>query len=248
MSKTLNNTVALVTGASSGIGLEVAIHLAEAGATVALVARRKDRLDELVKKIEAKGGKALAVPADISQPGAAKEAIETTVSKLGRLDTLVNNAGIFTYGPSESADPAEWDKVLDVNVRALTHVTIAALPHLLKAVDSSERKVADVVNISSIAGRLPFPQVAAYNASKFAVTGITESWRQEFGKRSVRFSAVEPGMTDTDILDKSNPLVVAWSKGVELLHASDIAEAVSYIVTRPRRVVIPELIVSPTDQ
>lgn len=248
MSKTLVNTVALVTGASSGIGLEVATHLAESGATVAVAARRKERLDELVARIEAKGGKALAVPIDIAEPGAAEALIDTVVSKLGRLDTLVNNAGIFTHGPSESADLATWDNVFDLNVRALTHVTIAALPHLLKAVESSERKVADVVNISSVAGRNPSARLAAYNASKFAVTGITESWRQEFGKRSVRFSSVEPGLTETEILDKDDPLVVAWSKDIELLQASDIAESVNYIVTRPRRVVIPELVIRPTNR
>lgn len=248
MSKTLSNTVALVTGASSGIGFGIASRLAEEGVAVALVARRKENLDELVKQIEAKGGKAFAIPADITQPGVAKEAIELAVSKFGRLDTLVNNAGIFTHGPSESADSAAWDKVLDVNVRALAHFTIAALPHLLKAAESSERKVADVVNISSIAGRHPFPQIAAYNASKFAVNGITESWRQEFGKRSVRFSSVQPGMVGTEAVNKDDPLIAAWSKGVEVLKVADIADAVSYIVTRPRRVVIPEFVISPTDQ
>lgn len=248
MSKSLSNTVALITGASSGIGFEIAVHLAEAGATVALVARRKENLDELVKRIEAKEGKALAIPADITQPGAAEKAIEFTISTLGRLDTLVNNAGIFTVGPSESADPAEWDRVLDVNVRALTHVTIAALPHLLKAAETGERKVADVINISSITGRIPFPQIAAYNASKFAVTGITESWRQEFGKRSLRFSSVEPGMVDTEGLSKHEAQIASWKEGVEMLQVSDIAEAARFIVTRPRRVVIPELVIRPTNQ
>lgn len=248
MSKILKNTVALVTGASSGIGLAIATQLADAGATVALVARRKEHLDKLVTTIAARGGKALAVPADISKPDAAKAAVETAVRELGRLDILVNNAGAFTYGPSEHADVKDWDRVLDVNFRALTHVTVAALPHLIEAVETSPRKVADVVNISSIAGRTPFPHVALFTATKHAVTGITESWRQEYGKRSVRFSVVEPGMTDTESVNKEDPLVAAWSKGVEILHAADVADSVSFIVTRPRRVVIPELVIRPTDQ
>jgi NADP-dependent 3-hydroxy acid dehydrogenase YdfG len=250
MSETLNNTVALVTGASSGIGQATSIRLATAGARVAIVARRGDRLRDLADQIKAAGGEAFAIEADISTADEAARVVSETVEHFGRLDTLVNAAGVMLNGPSIDSPLKDWDQMIDVNLRGLMYVTKAALPHLTNAVASSPRKVVDVVNISSVAGRVAAAQVAIYNATKFAVTAATEAWRQEFTRQSIRFSVVEPGATATELWAQEGQWegFTAMFGDVERLHAEDIAEAVSFIVTNPRRVAVNEIVVRPTDQ
>lgn len=154
MTSTLTGTVAVVTGASSGIGTATARRLASHGATVALVARRQDRLQALAADIEEAGGTALVLPADISVREQAHAAVARTIDRAGRLDILVNNAGLMLLGPVVGADPQEWDRMLAVNVQGLLNMTHAALPHLLTAADDEQRGVADIVNVSSIAGRV----------------------------------------------------------------------------------------------
>ena len=153
MTSSLNDTVAIVTGASSGIGEATAKALAELGAFVAVVARRQDRLDALVTEIEAAGGTALAVAADISDRTAAESAVQTVIERLGRLDILINNAGLMLLGTVLDQDVDEWERMIAVNQKGLLYLTKAALPHLLTAAESGPREVADIVNISSIAGR-----------------------------------------------------------------------------------------------
>lgn len=248
--ETLSGTVALVTGASSGIGQATALKLADAGARVALIARRVDRLEALAEKIREAGGQALPIEADIALSGVASQTIEQVISKYGRLDILVNAAGVMLNGPSISAPLEEWDQMVEVNLRGLMYVTKAALPHLVASVTTSPRKVVDVVNISSVAGRVAAAQVAIYNATKFAVTGATEAWRQEFTKQSVRFSVIEPGATETELWKQEGQwegFKAAFGE-VERLYAEDIANAVEFIVTNPRRVAINEIVVRPTDQ
>jgi NADP-dependent 3-hydroxy acid dehydrogenase YdfG len=251
MAENLAGTVALISGASSGIGRATARRLAAAGAAVALVARRADRLDDLADELRGQGATALAVAADLTDAEAARSAVERTVTALGRLDTLVNAAGVMLNGASEHSSLEEWDRMVDINLRGLLYVTKAALPHLLRAADSSARSVADVVNISSVAGRFAAPTVAVYNATKFAVTGATEAWRQEYTTRNVRFAVIEPGRTESELFDqKSNSdadFTAAFGR-VEALHADDIADAVAYVVTNPRRVAINEIVIRPTDQ
>jgi NADP-dependent 3-hydroxy acid dehydrogenase YdfG len=249
MSESLKGTVALVTGASSGIGRATAVRLAESGATVSLVARRAERLEALKKEIIKNGGKAIAVVADLSKPEDAQRAVEETVSQLGRLDTVVNAAGVMYNGPSLERTLQEWDQMIDLNFRGFMYVTRTALPHLIKAVASSPRKVVDVVNISSVAGRFATAGVAIYNGTKFAVTAATEAWRQEFTRQSIRFSVVEPGAVDTELWDEAGWKVFNALFGkVESLLAEDIAAAVSFIVTNPRRVAVNEIVIRPTDQ
>ncbi|TWG07599.1 SDR family NAD(P)-dependent oxidoreductase [Saccharopolyspora dendranthemae] len=251
MAENLKGTVALVTGASSGIGRATATRLAGMGASVTLVARRADRLEELAGELRAEGNPALVIAADLTNADEAAAAVERTVSELGRLDTLVNAAGVMLNGPSESSPLREWDQMVDVNLRGLMYVTKAALPHLLTAAQDSSRSVADVVNISSVAGRFAAPTVALYNATKFAVTGATDAWRQEYTARNVRFSVIEPGRTESELFSQKEnseaDFTAAFGK-VEALHAEDIADAVGYIVTNPRRVAINEIVVRPTDQ
>lgn len=247
----LDGGVALVSGASSGIGSTIARCLAAQGADVAIVARRKDRLEALADELSALGGEVLVVATDLTDPATARAAVESTVTEFGRLDTLVNAAGVMLNGPSEEAPLDEWDRMVDINLRGLMYTTKAALPHLLDAAKSSPRSVADVVNVSSVAGRVAAPTVAIYNATKFAVTAATEAWRQEFTKRNVRFSVIEPGRTRSELFDQkanSNSDFTAAFGDVEQLHAEDVAAAAEYIVTSPRRVAVNEIVIRPTDR
>jgi NADP-dependent 3-hydroxy acid dehydrogenase YdfG len=248
----LTSTVALVTGASSGIGQATARRLAAEGAAVVLVARRQDRIEGLAKEITGQGGQAIALTADLTDPEAATGAVAGAVAELGRLDILVNAAGVMLTGDSMDAPLSEWQQMVDININGLLYVTKAALPHLVEAAADSQRQVADVVNISSIAGRFAIPFAAVYNATKFGVTGATEAWRQEYARRNVRFSTVEPGLTETELLAQQQTAVqermAARFADVEQLHADDIAEAVEYIVTGPRRRAVAEIVIRPTDQ
>jgi NADP-dependent 3-hydroxy acid dehydrogenase YdfG len=251
MTKILEGTVSLVTGASSGIGAATALVLAAAGSRVVLVARRKERLDELGSEIGRAGGEAHVVEADITDATQARSAVEAAVSRFGRLDTLINNAGLMLLGPVVGADPKEWERMLRINVEGLLHCTHAALPHLLKAAEAAPRRVADVVNVSSTAGRVARNGSGVYNLTKWGVNGFTESLRQEVTKRHVRISVVEPGGTETELADQNRPEVrkaIAARLDFERLKAEDIADAVGYIVTRPRHVAVNEMLVRPTEQ
>ncbi len=248
----LSGTVALVTGASSGIGEATAKRLAADGATVAVAARRLDRLEKLVGEIDDAGGKALAIEADVTDRAAAEALVERTVEELGRLDTVVNNAGVMLLGPALEAPIEEWERMVDLNVKGLLYVAKAALPHLLKAADDGPRLVTDLVNISSVAGRRAREGSAVYNATKFGVGAFAEALRQEVTERHVRVSLVEPGAVITELSSHNRPEVLAAIKGrfgqIERLEADDIADAISYIVTRPRHVAINEILVRPTEQ
>jgi NADP-dependent 3-hydroxy acid dehydrogenase YdfG len=247
MSKKLTGTVALVTGASSGIGEATARRLAAEGASVALVARRRDRLEKLAAAIAADGGRAFVVAADITNRDQARAAVERTVAELGRLDIVVNNAGLALVGPVADAPEEEWERMIAVNVQALLTVTRAALAHLVRAAEDSARRVADLVTISSTGGRVARPSTAVYSLTKFGVGAFSESLRQELQPKRVRVSVVEPGIVETELDTHLRPdLRDALAKqmaGVEKLQADDVADAVSYIVTRDRRVAVNELLV-----
>jgi NADP-dependent 3-hydroxy acid dehydrogenase YdfG len=253
MNKRLAGSVALVTGASSGIGEATARHLAQQGAAVMVVARRKDRLDKLVSEIEEAGGVAFAVQADISEPAQADAAVRSVIERFGHLDILVNNAGLMLLGPIVGADTQEWERMLAVNVRGLLYMTNAAMPHLLSAAAEGHRRVADVVNISSIAGRQAWVNFGVYNLTKFGVNGFTESLRQEVTRRHVRVGVLEPGAVATELGSHNSAQMKAqiidpFNGEHTALAAEDIAEAIVFMVTRPRRASIAELWVMPTDQ
>ncbi len=252
MAERLEGTVALVTGASSGIGAATARTLADQGAAVALVARRADRLEQLAQDITRGGGRALVLEADVTDKTQAQAAVARTVTKLGRLDILVNNAGVALLGPIEGAPLDEWEQMVQLNVLGLLYTTHAALPHLLKAAEDAPRRVADLVNVSSIAGRVASAGGGVYAATKFGVVAFSESLRQEVTKRHVRVSVVEPGTVTTEIFsdlrEAVREQVLQRFSGFEPLGAEDIADAIAYIVTRPRRVAINELLIRPTEQ
>ncbi|MFE1313109.1 SDR family NAD(P)-dependent oxidoreductase [Streptomyces sp. NPDC058755] len=252
MTRRLEGTVALVTGASSGIGHATALELAREGASVAVVGRREDRLTDLAAEISNAGGKALVVPADITTAEAAAEAVERTVNGLGRLDTLVNNAGLMLLGPAPSADLNDWRRMIDINLMGLMYTAHAAVPHLVKAAAEQPRQVADIVNIGSLAGRNAYAMSAVYSATKFGVGAFSEALRQELARQHVRVSVIEPGSVDTELRthnpDVIQQHIVAALGDIERLQSQDIADTVGYIVTRPRHVAVAELLVRPTEQ
>ncbi|UWP84844.1 SDR family NAD(P)-dependent oxidoreductase [Dactylosporangium fulvum] len=252
MADRLDGTVALVTGASSGIGAAAALALSAQGAAVALAARRADRLTDLAARIAVAGGDAIVLETDVTDEAQARQAVERTVDELGRLDTLVNNAGVMLLGPAVDAPLSEWERMVSINLMGLLYCAHAALPHLLEAAGKQPRRVADMVNISSVAGRVARNGSAVYNATKHAVGAFSEALRQEVTGRFVRISLVEPGATATELASHNRPEVQTTIQqrfeGVERLSAEDIADNIAYIVTRPRHVAVNEMLVRPTQQ
>ena len=247
--KQLEGTVALVTGASSGIGEATALALADRGARLAIVARRKDRLEQLAQRI---GDGTLVIEADVTSAEHAQRAVERTASELGRLDILINNAGVMLLGPVEDAPLAEWERMVSVNVAGLLYCAHAALPHLLRTAEDGPRQVADMVNISSVAGRVARNGSGVYNLTKFGVGAFSESLRQEVAPRHLRVSVVEPGAVDTELSSHNRPVIQQGIKqrfaSVERLRSEDIADSIAYIVTRPRRAAINEILIRPSEQ
>jgi NADP-dependent 3-hydroxy acid dehydrogenase YdfG len=192
------------------------------------------------------------VPTDITDAQAAAEAVERTVENLGRLDTLVNNAGLMLLGPASAADLNDWRRVIDINLMGLMYTAHAAVPHLVKAASQEPRRVADIVNIGSLAGPNAYAMSAVYSATKFGVGAFSEALRQELAGRHVRVSVVEPGSIDTELRthnpDVIQQHIVAALGDIERLQSQDIADTVGYIVTRPRHVAVAELLVRPTEQ
>jgi NADP-dependent 3-hydroxy acid dehydrogenase YdfG len=250
MKPVLEGTVALVTGASSGIGAAAAVALAERGAAVALAARRQDRLAGVAAQIREQGGTALVLDADVTDEAQATAAVERTVAELGRLDTLINNAGVMLLGPAADAPLSEWQRMVDLNVLGLLYCAHAALPHLVSAAQGGPRQVADMVNISSVAGRHARTGNGVYALTKFGVGAFSESLRQELAARYVRVSLVEPGATATELATHNRPEVLSALRGQfgQRMEAEDIADAITYIVTRPRHVAVNELLIRPTEQ
>lgn len=245
-------TVALVTGASSGIGAATARALAAEGASVALLARRRDRLSALADEIEAAGGRALAVPADVTDAEQVADAVATAAHAWGRLDVLVNNAGLLRMGVATQAPLDDWDDLVSVNVQGVLYATRAALPHLIAAAADSARGVADVVTISSTGGRVARPGTAVYSLTKFGVNAFSEALRQELIGNRVRVGVVAPGTVETEIFDHLDPQALtaqqARTAGMVKLRPEDVADAVTYMVTRDRRVAVNEILVRAAEQ
>ena len=250
MEPVLKGTVALVTGASSGIGAATASVLAARGAAVALVARRKDRLDALAADIREQGGTALVLECDVTDQEQAADAVTRAVADLGRLDTLINNAGVMLLGPVAGAPLSEWQRMVDLNVLGLLYCAHAALPHLLQAAQDAPRQVADMVNISSVAGRAARNGNGVYSLTKFGIGAFSESLRQELAGRYVRVSLVEPGATATELASHNRPEILESIRSQlgQRMQAEDIADAIGYIVTRPRHVAVNEMLIRPTEQ
>lgn len=253
MSISVSNCVAVVTGASSGIGEATALKLADLGATVALVARRQDRLEALVQKIESSGGKALAVPADITSADNATNAITHIKKTLGAIDIIVNCAGMMIIGSAVNSDLKDWDKMVDINISGTLYITHAALPHLLESAEKGVRKVADVINISSCAAHQFTAMNGVYAMTKAGVNGFSESLRQEVTQKHVRVGVIEPGSVSTELVSHNSEeirskVLAPFFDQTETLEPEDIADAVAWMVTRPRRASVNKLWVGPTEQ
>ena len=249
--KRLDSTVAIVTGASSGIGEATALALAAEGATVAIVARRADRLEGLASRISDSGPEPIVIAADLTDPAQPQRVVDEVVQRAGRLDVLVNNAGVMLLGPIVGAPLEEWEQMIDINVRALLRCAHAALPHLLQAAEQGPRKVADMVNISSTAGRVANNGSGVYNLTKFGIGAFSESLRQEVTRRHVRIGLIEPGAVATELASHNRPEIrelIARRFDIERLQSEHIADAIVYMVTRPRSVAINEMLIRPTEQ
>lgn len=241
----LAGKVALVTGGGTGIGEAAALALAEAGASVAVSGRRRARLERVVAEVTAAGGIALAVESDVSSEAEAFRAVAETVAHFGKLDIVVNSAGVNEGGGVESLSLELWRKVIDINLWGTIHTCKAAVPHL-KAAGGG-----DIVNISSTAGRRAAGAFAAYATSKHGVTGFTESIRQELGGQNIRVAIVEPGATETEIATSvSDP---AWREMMQAhvakegaMQPCDIAQAIMLILTLPRRANVSQILIRPT--
>jgi len=243
----LDRKVAVVTGASSGIGEATAIALAAAGAQVAVAARRADRLEKLVKSISDHGGQAIPIVADVADDTQAHDMILKTNAEFGRVDILINNAGVMLNGPIDGADTEDWRRMVNTNVLGLMYATHAALP-IMKAQGEGH-----IVNISSVAGRIAQAGSGVYNATKWAVGGFSEALRQEVHKDKIRVTIIEPGAVATELTDHiTNPAakerIQAWVKSLTPLESEDIAAAIVYAVTQPMRVNVNEILIRPTDQ
>lgn len=247
MSSPLNDRIALVTGASSGFGEATALTFARAGAKVAIAARRRDRLDALKARIEADGGEALVIEADLSEEAEARRAVAETEAHFGRLDILVNNAGVMYLGPIDSADLAKWRHMFDLNVMGLMAATQASLPGM------RARKDGHVVNVSSTAGRMANPGSGGYSGTKFAVNAFSESLRKEVFKDNIRVTVVEPGVAATELREHvpdaaAQKAINAYADGMRQLQAEDVANAILFAVSQPDHVNINEILMRPTDQ
>jgi NADP-dependent 3-hydroxy acid dehydrogenase YdfG len=248
MGDALKGRKALITGASSGIGESLAMAMAAEGASVALGARRKDRLDALVARIAAEGGTAVAIEADVADEDQARSLVEGAAAELDGLDALVNNAGVMLLGLVQGADTDDWRRMIDVNLLGLLYCTHAALPII------RDGGGGDVVNVSSVAGRVAAMGSAAYNMTKWGVVGFSEALRQEGAHIGVRVTCVEPGFVATELQGhNTNPMVVEATEKMreqtgKVLDAADIARAVVYALAQPKHVSINEILVRPTGQ
>ena len=247
MSQRLDGRVALVTGASSGIGEATALALAEAGARVAIAARRRDRLETLAVKLEALGAEPFVLVADLNSETEAQRIVADTEAHYGRLDILVNNAGVMYLEPVVEADLGRWRRMLELNVLSLIASTQAALPGM------RSRRDGHIVNISSTAGRVANPNAAGYAATKFGVVAFSEALRREVYQHNIRVTVIEPGAVATELREHIGHAEVqaalnAWAEGMRQLQGSDVADAIVFCVSRPAHVNINEVLMRPTDQ
>ncbi len=244
---TLKGKVALVTGASSGIGSATALALAGAGARIALGARRTDRLAQLEAKIRAEGGDAMSCGLDVAQRPQCEAFVKAAMDRWGVIDILVNNAGLMPLSFLKSLKVDEWERMVDVNIKGVLFCTAAVLEHMRK------RKTGHIVNISSVAGRVVFPAGSVYCATKYAVNAFTEGLRQELSARSnIRVTCIEPGVVATELVntitDRSLREFVENTKRMEALRAEDIADSVLYAVGSPPHVNVNEILIRPITQ
>lgn len=244
----LNGKIALVTGASSGIGAATALKLAAQGVKVGLAARRIDRLQQLVAQIRAAGGEALAIEMDVVDAASVEAGVTQLVDAYGTIDILFNNAGLMPISDIDSFKTDEWHRMVDVNVKGLLNSTAAVLPYMQK------QHAGHIFNTSSIAGRKIFPGLSVYCATKHAVTAFSEGLRLEVGKKhNIRVTCIQPGAVDTELFEHVSDKgyrdqMEGLRNQMEFLKASDVADTIVFALQAPDYVNVAELFVLPTDQ
>lgn len=243
----LKDKIAIVTGASSGIGHATSLALAKAGAKVAIGARRTDRLDKLENEIQKLGGEVFSKKLDVTKRTECENFVSDVLKKWNSVDILVNNAGLMPLSFVKRLKIDEWEKMIDVNIKGVLYCTAAVVTHML------EKKSGHIVNISSVAGRVVFPAGSVYCATKHAITAFSEGLRQELSVRSnIRVTCIEPGVVATEltntITDESLQSFVENAKKMKALQASDIANAILYAVESPSHVSVNEVLIRPTTQ
>ena len=243
----IKDKVAIVTGASSGIGRATALALSKAGAKVAIGARRTDKLSELENEITKNGGEAFSQKLDVTKKSDCDLFVKAVMDKWGGVDILVNNAGLMPLSFVKNLKVDEWDQMIDVNIKGVLYCTAAVILHM------HEKKSGHIINISSVAGRVVFPSGSVYCATKHAVTAFSEGLREEFSTRSnIRVTCIEPGVVATEltntITDESLKSFVENSKKIDSLKPQDIANAIIYAVDAPNHVNVNEILIRPTTQ
>jgi len=243
----IEGKVAIITGASSGIGYATALALSKAGVKVAIGARRTDKLEQLENEIKKNGGEALVQKLDVTKKDDCDAFVDQTIKKWGTVDILVNNAGLMPLSFVKNLKVDEWEQMIDVNIKGVLFCTAAVILHM------KEKKSGHIVNISSVAGRVVFPSGSVYCATKHAVTAFSEGLRQEFSARSnIRVTCIEPGVVETELLntitDESLQSFIETSKKTQGLKADDIANAILFAVQSPEHMNVNEILVRPTTQ
>ncbi|CAM3201940.1 SDR family oxidoreductase [Paracoccus nototheniae] len=246
MSNNIDGKVIVITGASSGMGEAAALHLAQAGAKVVLGARRTDRLDAVVAQIEAAGGEALAKATDVTKLEDVQALVDAAVTRFGRIDVMINNAGIMPLSPIESLKTDEWDRMIDVNIRGVLHGIAAALPQM------KAQKSGQFITTCSVAGHLVFPASAVYSGTKYAVRAICEGLRQEVKPYNIRSTILCPGAVRTELLEQISDAAVKAANsdyvGQVGIPADSFARMAAFVISQPEDVDVNEIIFRPTAQ
>jgi NADP-dependent 3-hydroxy acid dehydrogenase YdfG len=246
MENNIKDKVVVITGASSGMGEAAAKHLAQLGAAVVLGARRTDRIEKLAYEIQESGGKALAIATDVTQRDQVKKLVDAAVEKFGRVDVILNNAGIMPLSPMDRLNVDEWDRMVDVNIKGVLNGIAAVLPHM------KSQKSGHIINTSSVAGHKIFSGSAVYSATKFAVRALSEGLRMEVKPYNIRTTIVSPGAVKTELLDHISEADVQQANkdfvGAVGLSPASFANLVAFVISQPEELDINEIIFRPTSQ
>lgn len=246
METNIKGKVIVITGASSGMGEAAARHLSALGATVVLGARRADRINELAKEIQEQGGKALAMATDVTQRDQVKKLVDSAVEQFGRIDVILNNAGVMPLSQLDRLNVEEWDTMIDVNIKGVLNGIAAVLPHM------KEQKSGQIINTASVAGHKVFTGSAVYSATKFAVRALTEGLRMEVKPYNIRTTIVCPGAVKTELLDHITEADIQQANqeyvGAVGISPDSFARVVAFAISQPEDVDINEIIFRPTSQ
>ena len=243
----LKNKVAIITGASSGIGYATSLTLSKAGIRVAVGARRTERLQELEKQIIKNNGEILVQKTDVTRKSDCDSLVNTIVEKWGKVDILINNAGLMPLSYFKNGKVEEWEQMIDVNIKGVLYCTSAVVPYML------EKRSGHIINISSVAGRIVFAGGSVYCATKHAIAALSEGLRKELSPTyNIRVTCIEPGAVETELLetitDESMTGFIQATKNMETLRSDDIANAILYAVQAPGHVNVNEILIRPTAQ